>query len=246
MSKYKICFVSEANQPNYVEQFNNKINSLPDWFDFDYYVNTDSPESICSNYEKLKVFNLLDLQKRTPATLKYEELKVGCKLYTYPSNIRRHIINQGFEDGFDYVIWNDCDVSIKTNRERFLSHIENLTINTIYTQNSIYRYGVSSNQGPFQGCDAPLKHFDIEHKKDQMKIHDGPTAIYYLDPQTQKNYINCWDQVTQYGYEKPYSSHQKGAERPPCETYAVAMNDIDIKSLSVSHFAIKHDPSIKY
>ena len=59
----KICFVSEANQKNYINQFNNKINSLPGWFNFSYYVSTDDTQSITNTYPKLKVFDVADLQK---------------------------------------------------------------------------------------------------------------------------------------------------------------------------------------
>jgi hypothetical protein len=241
----KICFVSEANQPNYVEQFNNKINSLPDWFDFSYYVSTDNLRSVTNAYSKLKVFDIAELQKRTEQTEQYEQIQRGSKLMKYPSNVRRHIIHKAFEDGFNYVIWNDCDVFLKTDEDRFIKEMQNLEINTIYTQNSIYRINKSSNQHPFGGCDRVLSDFNISDLKNRMKIHDGPTAIYYFDRDVQRKYIEAWDNITLYGYQKPYS-HQRGAERPPAEVYAVTISDVEIKSLSQTQFLIKHDESIKY
>jgi hypothetical protein len=241
----KICFVSEANQPNYTTQFNKKIKSLPFWFDFSYYVSTDDPQSITNTYSKLKIFDIADLQKRTEETKKYEQIQRDSKLFKYPANIRRHIICKAFEDGFNYVVWNDCDVLLKTNEDKFLKEIQNFEINTIYTQNSVYSINKSSNQHPFAGCDRVLSDFNISDLKNRMKIHDGPTAIYYFDRDVQRKYIEAWDNITLYGYQNPYS-YQRGAERPPAEVYAVTISDVDIKSLSRTQFLIKHDQSIKY
>ena len=241
----KICFVSEANQPNYTTQFNKKIKSLPPWFNFSYYVSTDDPQSITNTYSKLKVFDITDLQKRTEETKKYEQIQRDSKLFKYPANIRRHIIHKAFEDGFNYVVWNDCDVFLKTNEDKFLKEIQNFEINTIYTQNSVYSINKSMNQSPFKGCDKVLSKFNICELKERMKIHDGPTAIYYLDKSVQKKYIKTWDEITLYGYQEPYS-HQKGAERPPTEVYAVTASGVKLKHLSHIHFSINHDLSIKY
>ena len=49
-----VCFVGNANQPNYINQFNQKIKQLPSDFDFDFYVCTDQPSLIKSDYKKLK------------------------------------------------------------------------------------------------------------------------------------------------------------------------------------------------
>ena len=78
-----------------------------------------------------------------------------------------------------------------------------------------------------------------------MKIHEGPTAIYYFNKSLQQKYIETWDNITLYGYQKPYS-YQRGAERPPAEVYAVTISGVDIKPLTYLPFVIKHDPSIKY
>ena len=241
----KICFVSDANQENYIKQFNDKIESLPEDFDFHYYVSTNIPDMVTKKYPKLKVFDLSELQNRTKNTLVYEELKNKSNLFHYPANIRRHIINKAFEDGFDYVVWNDCDVKFNTTVELFIEEIKKYNINTIYTQSSIYRYGNHGNQAPFGGCDQVLEDFNQKDKKEKLKIHDGPTAIYFLDENTKKNYIKVWDEITLYGYEKPYS-YQRGAERPPAEVYAVTFNDLNIEYIKRRCFHIKHDESIKY
>lgn len=245
MENKKICFVSDANQENYIKQFNSKIENLPEDFDFIYYVCTNIPDMITNKYDKLKIFSLSDLQKRDEKTIEYEVLEKGVNLFKYPANIRRHIINKAFEDGFDYVVWNDCDVQFSTTKELFLIELEKFKINNIYTQNSIYRFGNGGNQAPFGGCDIVLKDFKSEDKKTRLKIHDGPTAVYYFDKETQKNYIKSWDEITLYGYQKPYS-YQRGAERPPAEVYAVAFNNIDILHTTHRCFIIRHDNEIKY
>jgi hypothetical protein len=245
MIENKICFVSDANQENYVKQFNDKIESLPKDFDFTYYVCTNLPDMVTKKYPKLKVFDLNELQNRTKETLEYEKLKDDVKLAHYPANIRRHIINKAFEDGFDYVVWNDCDVKFSNTVDAFIQELKNFKINTIYTQNVIYRYGNRGNQGPFTGCDQVLEYFNHKDKKEKLKIHDGPTAIYFFDEDTKKKYIKVWDDITLYGYEKPYT-HKKGGSRPMTEVYTITFNEIDIEPLNKVMFKIKHEHNIKY
>lgn len=243
--KDKICFVSDANQENYIRQFNKKIESLPDDFDFDYYVSTTNSDMITNKYDKLKVFDSNEMMKRDHRMEKYEFLTKNMKLYFYPSNIRRHIINKAFEDGYDYVVWNDCDVKFNTTKENFINELKKYEINKIYTQCSIYRYGNNGNQSPFDNCDRVIEDFNNKKSKNDLKVHDGPVAVYYLDKQKQKDYIKTWDDVTFYGYEKPYST-QRGAERPHTEVYAILFNDIDVEYSTRRCFVIKHDSNVHY
>jgi hypothetical protein len=240
-----VCFVTEANQENYVNQFNNKIENLPEDFDFTYYVSSNLPNRITKKYNNLKIFNLEELQDRDMRTKQYEVITDNMPFFHYPNNIRRHIINKAFEDGFEYIVWNDCDVEFITTKNFFLEELKTFKINTIYTQHCIYRYGTSTNQRPFEGCDVVLKYFDSENKKPQLKIHDGPTAIYFFDKRTQKKYIEKWDDIVLYGYENPYS-HQRSNERAPAEVYAVAFSDIDISHINERCFHARHDFGIRY
>jgi len=239
--------VGNANQPKYIEQFNSKIQNLPKDFDFDFYVCTDNPSLVNRDYQKLKVFNLNSLQQRTPETLSYEKLNPGVKLRFYPSNIRRHIIHQAFVDGFDYVVWSDCDALPIASKNKFLRELSSYKINSVHSQNIIFRFREDGqgNQQPFTNCDIVLKHLGLSSQKKNLKVHDGPTAIYYLDKKMQKSFIKSWDDITLYGYQKPFF-REGHHSRPNC-AYTFVMNDISLNyTKSKTLFRIKHDRSVWY
>jgi len=242
-----VCFVGNANQPNYISQFNQKIKQLPSDFDFDFYVCTDEPSLIKQEYRRLKVFDLKDLQKRTPETLKYEKLIPGVKLRQYPSNIRRHIISQAFEDGFDYVVWTDVDALPVASSDAFLREFTTYNLNSVHTQNAIFSTKNSTgNQQPFTNCDRVLEYLNLSEKKHLLKVHDGPTAIYYLDKEMQKDFIDSWDKITLYGYEKPFHNSNGHHSRPNC-AYTFIMNDVSLNyTKSRNLFRITHDREVWY
>jgi hypothetical protein len=242
-----VCFVGNANQPKYIDQFNTKISNLPKDFDFDFYICTDNPSLINQGYKKLKVFDLNVLQQRTPETLGYEDLKSGVKLRFYPSNIRRHIINQAFIDGFDYVVWSDGDALPIANKNTFLQELSTYSINSVHTQNAIFRFREDGegNQQPFTNCDKVLKYLGLNSQKKNLKVHDGPTAIYYLDKKMQKSFIKSWDDITLYGYQKPF--FLEGNHSRPNSVYTFIINNISLEYTKNKRlFRIKHDSSVWY
>ena len=86
----KVCFVTEAYQSEYVNQFNRKMKELHNILgdDVHYYVSTNLPNKINNNYKNLKVFDLSDLQQRSLKTKKYEHFN-NKKVYSkYPWNLR--------------------------------------------------------------------------------------------------------------------------------------------------------------
>jgi len=242
-----VCFVGNANQPNYINQFNSKISNLPKDFNFDFYVCTDTPALIKQDYKKLKVFDLKVLQQRTPETLTYEVLKPGVKLRFYPSNIRRHIISQAFNDGFEYVVWSDGDAAPIANSNTFLKEFSMYDLNSVHTQNVIFKFREDGkgNQQPFTNCERVLKYLGLTSQKNNLKVHDGPTAIYYLDKKMQKSFIDSWDKITLYGYENPF--FLEGHHSRPNSAYTFIMNDITLSYTKNKRlFKIKHENSIRY
>ena len=244
ISKPKICFISGAVQDRYIDQFNNKVNTLSS--EFDYYVYTDKPDKINSGNKKLRIFDLYELTKRTPNTVKYEVVSGSTKFNKYPNNTRRHILNQAFEDGYDCVIWNDVDARLRVNEDRVYQVVNNLPINHIHTQGSIYRNRPDSNNiMPFFNNAQVLKDLNIQVDSSELIVHDGPTCIYYFDKETQSKYIKAWDKVTEYGYTNPYL-HNSGANRASAETYAIAIANVEVKQTDALLFNVKHDLSIRY
>ena len=241
-----ICFVGNANQTNYIDQFNKKIKSLNSDFQFPYYVCSNEPKNITSCYDRLKVFDLKSLQSRCPETIQYENLKDGVKLRYYPSNIRRHIIHQAFQDGFKYVVWNDCDVRLHVSSSYFLKHLSSFEINNVYTESAIWSHNQSGkgHQLPFQNCDKVLKHFGIEHLKYKLFVHDGPIAIYYFDDSMKEKYIYCWDTVTHYGYTNKF--FREGHQSRPNVAYTFALSGAGLKYHKRGLFRVNHDKSIYY
>ena len=248
IDKSKVCFITAAIQKNYVDQFNNKVNNLPKEFDFNFYVLTDLPQDITTSYPKLTVLNFYDIKKRTPETDKYETVDGSTALTSYPNNTRRHIIKRALDDGFKYIIWNDNDVSFNKPIDELLLYMEKFKINSIYTQNSIYRNKENSDgttPKPFDNCDKVINHFNFDIDKKDLKIHDGPTCIYYLDTKVSSKFIKTWDKVTEYAYQNPYA-HKGGHERPSVEVYAIAVAQLNIDHITKQLFRVDHDFSIKY
>lgn len=241
-----ICFVDNANQQRYIDQFNAKINSLSPDFNFPYYVCSNETNKISDAYKNLKVFSLDTLQERCPETLKYEKLKVGVKLRFYPSNIRRHIIHQAFKDGFKYVVWNDCDTRLNVSPKYFKNILSSFEINNVYTESGIWSHNKEGrgHQMPFQNFNKVLKHFNIEHLAYKLYTHDGPIAIYYFDKEMQHSYIKHWDQVTHYGYTNKF--YLEGHQSRPNTVYAFALSGAGLRSHKNGLFRVKHDKSIYY
>lgn len=247
LKKEKVCFVGGALQANYIKQFNDKIDSLPEDFDLPYYVYTDSPEDITKSYDKLKVFSLTDLKKRTPETAKYEFVEGSTKLYSYPQNTRRDIINKAVEDGYECIIWNDCDAKLVAKQSNLLDTLSNLKVNNIYTQGSIYRNlpNTHGNKAPFYNCKKVINELNLKASEESLNIHDGPVCLYYFDSDTFSKYIEMWDKVTEYAYKTVYA-HKGGHERPSVEVYAIAAAQVGVQHLNRQMFKIQHDLSIQY
>jgi len=239
----KVCFVTEAYQLEYVNQFNRKIKELHDILgdDVHYYVSTNLPNKIDNNYKNLKVFDLYDLQERSLKTKKYENFNNKKTYRKYPWNLRRHIINKGFEDGFDYVIWTDCDVSLKKNitYEKLIKLLIKLEKNTIYTNSVIYTFNQTNPKRMFNNHEKVFKDLNLKFDKNNMVTHDGPTAIYYLDNEHQKRFIEKWDFMVEYGYESKYWGD--GNWFIPNLIYVILMSGVKVKNLYEIIFNVNHN-----
>ena len=239
----KVCFVTEAYQSEYVNQFNRKMKELHNILgdDVHYYVSTNLPNKINNNYKNLKVFDLSDLQQRSLKTKKYENFN-NKKVYSkYPWTLRSHIINIGFEDGFDYVIWTDCDVLLKKNitYKKLIKLLASLEKNTINTDSAIYKFNEDNPKRMFNNYEKVFKDLDLKFDKNDMVTHDGPTAIYYLDNEHQKKFIEKWDFMVSYGYESKY--WRDGNWFIPNLIYVILMSGVKVKFLPKKIFITKHN-----
>lgn len=246
VNQTKVCFVTGAVQENYINQLNTKLSKLVSDFKFPYYVYSDQPDKIDSSYENLKIYDFTELTKRTPGTVPYEVVSGTTKLSEFPQNSRRHIINQAFTDGYEYVIWNDVDVDLVKPTETLLDVLSKLKINNIYTQFSIYRNDPEreGNKRPFILCKEGLVDLGISANIDDLLIHDGPLAIYYFDEETKRQYIKTWDAATEYAYN--HGIDRGGHNRPGVEVYAIAQTGVGVEHIIKHPFTVKHDRSVHY
>lgn len=236
----KVCIVSDAHQDKYIHKFNTKISKIKDSLseNFQHYVCTTNKNLIDVNSEYLKIFELEELQKRDPKTIQHEQINTVIGYRDYHWNLRRHIINQGFIDNFDYVIWNDCDVDLAVDKQILLDELNKYEINNIYTQNTIWTYVKDKEKNMFANCDKVLSDFNSDINKESLTTHDGPTTIYYFDKEHQKKFIELWDQLTLYGYETGY--FRKGNWFIPNLNYVIGMSKVGLKPASKKFFSIHH------
>lgn len=239
--KVSICFVTDAHQEKYVNKFNLKVKNFDS--DFFYYVCTDLPHLI-QKKENLKVFSLSELQNRHPESLNYEKIDDEVSYSNYPWNNRRHIINKAFEDGFDYVIWTDCDVELGVDKELLMKELMSYQIDNVYTQSTIWKYSENLEQRMFHNCDLVLKYLNNEINKTELITHDGPTAIYYLSKEKQNLFIKYWDDITLYGYESKY--YRKGNWFIPNLSYVFPLSKVGLKSVNKKLFKINHNTDDRY
>lgn len=244
--KIKACIVTDAHQEKYAKKINKKIKSFAPQLDqcLQYYVCTDKPELIDSNIDYLKVFNLTHLQERDPKTKDYENISKTVKYRKYPWNLRRHIINKALEDDFDYVIWNDCDVSLLVDRSVLFNSLKKCEYNNVYTQSTIWNFKNNRERKAFYNCDKVIKDLSINIPKNQLITHDGPTAVYRLDKNHKKSFIESWDLLTLYGYESKYWNEPNWFI--PNLVYVFAMSGVGLLPLNRKLFRVDHDYENRY
>lgn len=239
MDSKKVCFVTAADQQIYVDQFNNRHKDFVERYGdtFFVYVSTNLPHKI-DKLGNIKVFDLKELQKRHPETAICETVSEN-QTYTYrkyPWNTRRHIINKAFVDGYEYIVWTECDVHFRPSLEKFYDSLGSMKINTVYTFSTIWRYNDSPNNKVFCDYEKISSKLGIKIDNNFCNTHDGTNAIYYLDKKTQTNFIRDWDRIVEY---RCNNNPKNGwIENMP---YILCANNIGVECLGKGIFSIRHE-----
>ena len=241
----KICFVTDAHQEKYALKFNSKISQFsPRLSDsMQYYVCSDRTDLI-ADFNFLKKFDLSELQDRHPETKEYEKISDTVKYREYPWNLRRHIIHKALEDDFDYVIWNDCDVSLQACDQVLLLELSEYNPNNIYTEQTIWNYGQTPDRIEFSGFRKAVTDLGLVTNESELSTHDGPSAIYVLDKEHRKRFIENWNRVTLYGYENNY--YGKPNWFIPNLVYALGLSDIKVLPTKRKLFRVDHVDADRY
>ena len=147
----KICFATDVNYPNYTKRI--QTSSLKFFidkklydYDISYYISTNMVEDLIhlDGINNVKIFDNSELRKNNLSSLEFEKLPEdpnGIYPSKYPWNIRRFVIEQAANDGFNYIIYIDSDTILKENIEsdeiynQIISKFEN---NHVKTNNSIF------------------------------------------------------------------------------------------------------------
>lgn len=241
----KICFVTDAHQEKYAVKFNKKIQKFAPELNesFQYYVCSDRTDLI-EDFDFVKKFELSKLQDRHPETKEYEAISDTVKYREYPWNLRRHIIYKALEDGFDYVIWNDCDVTLCDSQEALKLELDEYKPNNIYTEQTIWNYGKQPERIEFSGFRKAVADLGLVTNESELSTHDGPSAIYVLDHEHRKRFIENWDRVTLYGYQENYYGQPNWFI--PNLVYALGLSDIKVLSAKRKLFRVDHVDADRY
>lgn len=214
----KICFATEVTYPNYVNRL--KMSSLKDFldkkiyeFEVSYYISTNIPNEFkeYENIDFIKVFDVENLRENHNNSKKFELLPEDPKgLYPskYPWNLRRFIIEQAANDGFDFIIYIDADTQFQPHLtgEEIASQLKmKYEPNTVKTNSAIFKYINKQPNDVFNYHDDYIKYFNLEYGVDDYDTLDGPCQVFIGE--TNKDilkFINNWHKFTYFGYEKEF------------------------------------------
>ena len=212
----KICFATDVNYPNYTKRI--QTSSLKFFidkklydYDISYYISTNMVEDLIhlDGINNVKIFDNSELRKNNLSSLEFEKLPEdpnGIYPSKYPWNIRRFVIEQAANDGFNYIIYIDSDTILKENIEsdeiynQIISKFEN---NHVKTNNSIFEYSKESNAEHFSQHSNYIDYFKKEFNDYELNTLDKPCMVFMSDDS--KNIIeliNNWHNLTEFGYVK--------------------------------------------
>lgn len=237
----EICFVTCADQQIYIDQFKKKYQSFYDRCShrFMTYVSTNLPDRI-EPTKSLKVFSLQNLQERHPESKEYETIDPDKEYsyYKYPWNIKRHIIHQAFADSYKYVIWTECDAHFSGNIELLKSILKDQPPNSILTSCTKWRYKKEPKNRTFREYEKVCEDLNIKINEDYYATHDGTNAIYFIDKNKHKEFIDYWDTLTIQGYTRNGKPRNGWIENM---AFVLGLSEIEILPLRKGIFTIRHE-----
>jgi hypothetical protein len=214
----KICFETELKYQNFVNRI--KTTSLGSFLSkgldkagVSYYIATNLPDNL-SEYkdnDSIKVFDIEDLRKDKPLSIKHELLPedpTGIYPSKYPWNLRRFIIEKAAMDGFDFIIYVDADntINLNVNLEDILTSFKsNYEPNTVQTNSAVFKYSNGTPHDVFQYHDEYKKLFDFKFDVDDYDTLDGPVQVFIGETnESILKFTSNWHKFAEFGYEKEF------------------------------------------
>jgi len=211
----KLCFLSEANYPNYTKRI--KQFSIPRFLelgiDIPFYISTNYINDFkeYENHPYIKVFNIEKLRENNEKSKLYEPLPedpTGLYPAKYPWNLRRFILRKAVEDGFDALYFIECDTRIKQGlpKEQILKDLIQLyEKNSVKTSSSRFIY---KNRHPSQELFYYHKNYiedlNLNYKEEDYDTLDGTNQLFFGEKNSLLKFLDNWDFICNYGYEKKY------------------------------------------
>jgi hypothetical protein len=212
----KICFLTEANYPNYIKRF--KEFNLKRYLELDlkipYYISTNMVEEFSEykNNHLIKVFHIDDLRKDNSNSLKNELLPsdpTGIYPARYPWNLRRFILKKAAEDGYLSLFFLECDTRIRFgfDKETLQDFLLNLyEPNTVKTSSTRFVYkNRHPNQELFYYHKNYIDDFNFKFKDDDYDTLDGTNQLFFSDSyENFETFFKNWNMIADYGYDKKH------------------------------------------
>ena len=212
----KICFLTEANYPNYVKRVKdyNIKRFLELGLDIPFYISTNLKEEFSEyeNHPLIKVFDIEDLRKDNEKSKINEPLPEdpsGLYPARYPWNLRRFILKKAAEDGSLGLYFLECDTKIKdgVTKEDVMNHLLNLyEPNTIKTSSArfVYKHRYPT-QELFYYHQKYIDDLNLNFSEDEYDTLDGTNQLFFGESRESfDKFFNNWDYIVDYGYEKSY------------------------------------------
>jgi hypothetical protein len=215
----KICFLTEANYPNYVKRVKdyNIKRFLELGLDIPFYISTNLKEEFSEyeNHPLIKVFDIEDLRKDNEKSKINEPLPEdpsGLYPARYPWNLRRFILKKAAEDGYLGLYFLECDTKIKdgVTKEDVMNHLLNLyEPNTIKTSSArfVYKHRYPT-QELFYYHQKYIDDLNLNFSEDEYDTLDGTNQLFFGESRESfDKFFNNWDYIVDYGYETGYLSN---------------------------------------
>ena len=214
----KICFASDVHYPNYTKRIQEAtlkcfLETELYKYDIHYYISTNRPKDLehHNNVNNVKVFDINELRKNNKNSLDFEILPknpIGTYPGKFPYNLRRFIIEKAAQDGFDYIIFVDCDVIFHQNLTGdFIS--DNLKSkylpNLVKTNVHIFEYSDDATSEVFSLHKKYFEKFKLNVKDSDLNTLDGPCMVFMGETNEDiLSLVKNWHFITDFGYKKEF------------------------------------------
>lgn len=249
-----MCFLYEAIYDNYINRL--KTYSLKRYFELDLdipvYISTNDVNKFSeyANDSRIRIFDINELRRDHPTSFKYENLPSVPPenfYYYFPLNLRRFIMKQAIEDGYTSLFALECDVKIMDGLDQisFINWAQDLyEPNTVKTSCSIYPYPNSVNSNHLHcSHDQYISDLNLNFEPSQYDTPDGPMLCFFgKDTASLQKFYNIWDELTTYGYEKPYGYTRMNLSNL---SFTIPMSGFRLQSQSCP-FQIEHHYEDRY